>query len=109
MAEQSDIRAALQSLLLSSARAEGWLAQERLFADKGRAITSSEVVALRLEPSPEGTLALVIVQFRFADDAISRYFIPLLLATTFDETAVPLGRIVGDLVLDAAAQPWSAQ
>lgn len=59
------MRATLQALLFSAGRADGWLTQQRWYADKGRATTSSEVVALRLEPAPEGTLALVVAQFRF--------------------------------------------
>ncbi|MDQ2652962.1 MAG: hypothetical protein M3Z20_07945 [Chloroflexota bacterium] len=104
MADQADVRATLQALLLSAGRAEGWLAQQRWYADKGRAITSSEVVALRLEPAPEGTLALVVAQFRYADRGVSRYFLPLHLAA--DGVGVPLGRIGDVAVFDATAQPW---
>ena len=104
MDDQADVRATLQALLLSAGMAEGWLAQQRWYADKGHAITSSEVVALRLESSPEGTLALVVAQFRYAGRGVSRYFLPLHLAE--DGTGVPLGRIGDVAVFDATTQPW---
>jgi trehalose synthase-fused probable maltokinase len=104
MVAQADVRATLQALLLSAGRAEGWLAQQRWYADKGRAITSSEVVALRLEPAPEGTLALVVAQLRYVDQGVSRYFLPLHLAA--EGIGAPLGRIGDVAAFDAAAQPW---
>jgi maltose alpha-D-glucosyltransferase/alpha-amylase len=106
MADRADQRAALQALLLSAGRADGWLARQRWYADKGRIVTSSEVVALRLEPAAEGSLALVIAEFRFADRGVSRYFIPLYFAPTADESDAPLGRVGNEVVVDAIAQPW---
>ncbi len=106
MADQADVRTALQALLLSAGRAEGWLAQQRWYADKGRAIISCEVMALRLALAPEGVLALVVAQFRFADRGVSRYFLPLHLAPTIASTGLPLGRIGNDAVTDATAEPW---
>lgn len=106
MDAQADIRAALQALLLRAGRAEDWLAQQRWYADKGRAITSSEVMALRLEPASEGTLALVVVQFRFADGGFSRYFLPLHLTEKAGSPAALLGHLGDVAVLDATAQPW---
>ncbi|MBL8128085.1 MAG: hypothetical protein JNM64_10645, partial [Chloroflexia bacterium] len=106
MVEQADIRAALQALLLRAGRADGWLTQQRWYADKGRAITSSEVMALRLEAASEGTLALVVVQFRFADGGFSRYFLPLHLTENAGSPAALLGHLGDVAVLDATAQPW---
>lgn len=106
MADQADVRAVLQALLLNAGRANGWLPQQRWYADKGRVITSSEVMALRLEPAPEGTLALVVAQFRFADHDASRYFIPLYVAAPGDEAGEALGRVGSDAVFDAVTQPW---
>ena len=106
MVDQSDVRATLQALLLGAGRPGGWLAQQRWYADKGRAITSSEVVALRLEPASDGTLALVVAQFRFADRGVSRYFLPLYLAEVTGEADVPLDHIGDIAVIDATAQPW---
>lgn len=106
MDHQPEVRATLQALLFSAGRADGWLTQQRWYADKGRAITSSEVVALLLEPAPEGTLALVVAKFRFGDGGVSRYFIPLHLVATIEGSAVPLGRIGDAAVFDATAQPW---
>jgi trehalose synthase-fused probable maltokinase len=106
-AGQAEIRATLQALLLNVGREDGWLAQQRWYADKGRTIVSSEVLALRAEEAPEGTLALVVAQFRFADRGVSRYFIPLYLAETDDAGAgSPLGRIGDVAVFDAVTQPW---
>ena len=99
-------RAALRALLLGASRAEGWLNQQRWYADKGRAVTSSEVTALRLEPAPAGTLALLVVQFRYADGGKSRYFIPLYLAQETESVEPPLGRIGPEVVLDATTQRW---
>lgn len=106
MVDQVDVRAGLQALLLNAGRADGWLAQQRWYADKGRAITSSEVLALRLEPAPVGTLALVVAQFRFADREASRYFIPLHLAPPGAVAGEALGRVANNVVVDALAQPW---
>ncbi|MEZ4565012.1 MAG: hypothetical protein R2853_19975 [Thermomicrobiales bacterium] len=106
MANQPDVRATLQALLLSAARAEGWLPLQRWYADKGRAIASSEVVALRLDPVSQGTLALVVAQFRFADGGQSRYFIPLFLAPTSAGVGPLLGEVQDVAVFDAVTQPW---
>ena len=106
MIDQADVRATLQALLLRAGRPGGWLAKQRWYADKGRAITASEVVALRLEPAPSGTLALVIAQFRFEDGGVNRYCVPLYLDEDSEDPDLPLGRIGDVAVFDATAQPW---
>ncbi len=106
MMNQADLRATLQALLLSESRADGWLTRQRWYADKGRAITSLEVVALRLERVGEGTLALAITELRFAERSLNRYFIPLYLAPIAEDAGVPLGRIGEFAVFDAVTQSW---
>lgn len=106
MVEQADVRAVLQALLLNAGRADGWLAQQRWYADKGRVVTSSEVMALRVEDVSAGTLALVAAQFRFADRDASRYFIPLYVGEPGEGSGEALGRIGSDAVFDAVTQPW---
>jgi trehalose synthase-fused probable maltokinase len=106
MTDHAEVRATLQALLLNTGREAGWLTQQRWYADKGRAITSGEVMALRLEPVAEGMLALVVAQLRFADRGASQYFFPLYVTASGEAAGVPLGRIGDDSVLDAIAQPW---
>jgi len=106
MVDQADARASLQALLLSAGRDGGGLSQQRWYADKGRVIASSEVMALRLEPAPQGTLALVLVQFRFTDRGASRYFLPLYISAASDDLGPAIGRIGDDSVHDATTHPW---
>ena len=63
-------------------------------------------MALRVEDVSEGTLALVVAQFRFADRDASRYFIPLYVAEPGEVNGEALGRIGSDAVFDAVTQPW---
>lgn len=106
MLDLADVRATLQALLLSAGSAGGWLAQQRWYADKGRTVASGEVMALRVEPAPEGTLALVVVQFRFSDRGASRYFLPLYVSAAGEDSGTTLGRIGDDAVQDATTHPW---
>ncbi|MFT4040593.1 MAG: hypothetical protein QM692_20605, partial [Thermomicrobiales bacterium] len=106
MTERTELISLLQMAMLVAGRSDGWLSRQRWYADKGRVITSTEVVALRVEEAPEGGLALAILQLRFAEGGASRYFVPLQL-TELNEGSAPLvGEFGGVALRDAVATPW---
>lgn len=92
---------------LISADEFAWLTEKRWFADKGKPISETHIADFTISELADETVFLTIVDVRFLDGSMSRYFVPLM-------RGVQGGRDENDLSLvDATTQPvfgrWLAE